>query len=542
MKTKLLFFLHLFIISSSSAQLVNWAHTGGGFGDDEVNSISVLPSGTSYIGGSFYSPCSFDTIQLSLPDTIHAFVAKISETGNTMWVKYFPAPGNSFGTVNEVAAAGESGCYMTGYWTDSLWIDTTLLINDGSSHSFFSRLDKNGSVLWAKQAFGTWNTADNVSTNSAGEVYFTGNYIDSMTIDTISIISTFSGAGSFIAKFDSSGTLIWLKNIEGVQVKIGDISIDINQSVVVTGWFDSNCLIDSISLGNGGGNSIFIVKFSNSGQLLWVRQDGGNSSTRADGISICSNNDILITGNYSATSATFDTITIPYLSGDDFSGFLARYDENGNIKWVNYQSSIQGDVWSYVVKEGASAKIYFSGFYYDTLVTSNGGLTETGPASFVASCDADGNMLWIKKFPGGDFNFDFSIDSMERIYAAGIFRDSIVLSPYQYFTQGQADFFYAQLDASTVGISQSIGNNDFVVSPNPSSGRFFVTQSDNKFKDAVLEVYNNLGILVMQQKIEFADQAERIEFVLGSNLKSGLYILVLRDKEMLNTKRVILSR
>ena len=64
-------------MQSTSAQLVNWAKTGGGFGNDEIHAISTQPSGTSYIGGNFYSPCNFDTSQLLLPDTANAFIAKI---------------------------------------------------------------------------------------------------------------------------------------------------------------------------------------------------------------------------------------------------------------------------------------------------------------------------------------------------------------------------------------------------------------------------------------------------------------------------------
>jgi len=529
-------------MQSTSAQLVNWAKTGGGFGNDEIHAISTQPSGTSYIGGNFYSPCNFDTSQLLLPDTANAFIAKIDNLGTLIWVKYFPTPGNSTGTITDVAAAWDGGCFMTGSWTDSIRLDSTLLIENGSVNTFFSRLDQNGTLLWIKQASGTLNYSGSVVSNYLGDVYFTGKYYDSLTIDSTTIINTLIGDGSFIVKFDSTGQFRWLKNIQGSQININDIAIDNLGSIVITGRFSATCIVDTTQLISNGSNDLFIAKYDTTGQLLWVRQDGGGSEGSGNGISICPNNDILICGSYTSPSATFDTITIPYLSGDDFSGFVARYNQDGNVKWVNYQSSINGDVWNYAVKQVTSNTIYFSGFFYDSLYFSNGSFMETGPASYLAACDQDGNMIWVKKFAGGNFNFDFSLDSSERIYISGIFLDSIIVTPYQFNTQGQSDFFFAQLASHTVGIQHPVINSELTISPNPSNGNIILRLSDANFANSDLQVFDGLGVLVMQQKINQNHTTRIIELNLDPGLKSGIYTILWMNKDKRYSKRIVIHR
>ncbi len=545
MKKITTFCIFLLFVQLTSAQLATWARTGGGSGNDEVHSISAHPSGTSFVCGNFYSPCAFDSLQLALPDTANAFIAKISDTGSTLWLKYFPTPGNSYGSVGSVAAAWDGGCFITGIWTDTILLDSTLFVASGAANRFFARLSQNGSVLWAKRAIGVANSlVSAVATNQQGDVYFTGHYSDSISIDTTTITNPFVGGygGSFIAKFDSTGMLIWLNNLQGSFNLINDIALDPKENVVVIGYFGSLAVFDTVQLTNLGNNQMFIAKYDSAGRFLWVRQDGGVSEVKGAGIAICPNNDIVVTGSYTAPFATFDTITIPYLSGDDFSGFVARYDQDGNIKWVNYQSSIHGDVWNYVVSTGTGNAIYFSGFYYDTLYFSNGGFMETGPASYIASCDVDGNMLWVRKFVGGDFNFDFSIDTSQRIYISGIFRDSIIITPYQFTSQGNSDFFFAQIGASTVSIQENDGGYEMVVSPNPSNGNFILTLADDKFESGVMQIYNELGALIFQRKLNYSEQTRRIEFNLDQGIKSGLYMIVLINKDKRYTKRIVLGR
>lgn len=534
--------IFLLVVQTATAQLFTWARSGGGVYSDEAWSISAQPSGTCFVGGRFFSPCLFDTIQFSLPDTNNAFVSKYSDAGAALWVKYFPTPGNSYGTVSGVAAAIDGGCFITGSWTDSIWLDSTLLVENGISDPFFARLNENGSVMWAKRGIGrTWHDAGTaVEANQLGDVYFSGYYTDTLTIDTTTIINSGGGYSSFIAKFDSLGNLLWLNNIQGNSCFLNDMALDSKGFVLVTGGFTSNAIFDTVQITSQGNRDIFIAKYDSTGRFLWVKQYGGGTEGNGVGIDVCPNSDILITGSYTAPYATIDTITIPYLSGDDFSGFVARFDQSGNVKWVNYQSSVHGDVWNSKVHSINGNTIYFSGFYYDSLFCSNGGFREAGPASYLAACDKDGNMIWVKKIERGE-SIDFSLDAIERLYVSGNFRDSIFLLPYQFTGQGNSDFFFAQLGASTVNVQQTGESKELLISPNPSNGNFVVRITDGKFENTLFQLYDMLGTLVLQQQFSTILQSQKIEFNLKKELKPGLYTLVLLNREKKYVKRIVLE-
>src|SRR4029077_7731002 len=94
-----------------------------------------------------------------------------------------------------------------------------------------------------------------------------------------------SGSGDFfIAKYDSSGNVLWAKSSTGIGDELGfKITTDISGNIYVTGLYTSTVTFGNTTLMNSGAEDIFIVKYDASGNMLWAKSAGGSGNDNAEG-------------------------------------------------------------------------------------------------------------------------------------------------------------------------------------------------------------------------------------------------------------------
>ena len=80
---------------------------------------------------------------------------------------------------------------------------------------------------------------------------------------------------SFIAKYDSSGNLIWSERSGGRDGdKIQSITLDGQGSIYVAGEFEDTAYWGPYMLVAQGGNNMFVARYDTTGNVLWVRNLG----------------------------------------------------------------------------------------------------------------------------------------------------------------------------------------------------------------------------------------------------------------------------
>ena len=124
-----------------------------------------------------------------------------------------------------------------------------------------------------------------IAVDSFGNVYVTGR-------------TSSQGAGSddvLIAKYDTSGTLLWQRVLGGANFDSGyGIAVDSSGNVYVTG---------STSSQGAGSDDVLIAKYDTSGTLLWQRVLGGASSDYGSGIAADSSGNVYVGGYTSSQGA-----------------------------------------------------------------------------------------------------------------------------------------------------------------------------------------------------------------------------------------------
>ncbi len=255
---------------------------------------------------------------------------------------------------------------------------------------------------------------------------------------------SFSDIGQLI-KYDTSGTILWTKNIGGTPE---DITVDSLGNVYIVGTFFNQVDFDTSAavsnLGYVNFQSLvfkFVLKLDNDGNFLLAKEIGGTPSS----IAIDSNQNIFITGIFKLTE-DFDpspSVINQFTSLDGYSIFITKLDNAGSFVWnkVIGKSTVStsgfGNCGGKKVLIDASNNVLVAGFFSDdvdfdpstgdTTYTSGGSSHTENP--FTLKLDNTGNFVWAKYFQSNQESVseDMTLDSAGNIYTTGTL-------------QGQMDF------------------------------------------------------------------------------------------------------
>ena len=216
---------------------------------------------------------------------------------------------------NDVETDSAGNSYMTGLFEGTTTFGAgeateTTLTSAGDFEIIVAKHDPNGALLWAKRAGGTgldWGFA--LAIDGAGNSYVTGRFTGTATFDS-TVMTTAGSDDIFVAKYDSSGALVWARRAGGSSTDEGrGIAIDSAGNSYVSGFFAGNATFglgdaNQTTLTSAGSLDVFVAKYDPNGELVWARGAGGSSSD--DGFEIATDGagNGYVTGRFGGT-ATF---------------------------------------------------------------------------------------------------------------------------------------------------------------------------------------------------------------------------------------------
>lgn len=309
----------IFLVKYDSTGNVLWARKAGNTDQDASFYVKTDYLNNVYITGNFHSSSiNFGSYTLinAYSNEADMFIAKYDESGNVVWAK--SAGGTSEDSGQGLVIDKSGNVFLLGvYSSSSITFGTTNLTNLGNYDIFLIKYNISGNVIWAKRAGGTYADYGNrIALDTIGNIYFTGNF-SSSTIDFDSISLTNAGNEDlFLAKYDSTGNVMWAKSMGGINSDVGyDIAFD--NSIYITGFFSSPTInFDSITLTRVGQSDIFLAKYDLSGNVIWALTSGGVSSDISYNIAIGTYDFIYISGNFNSSVLAFGSNTI---TSNDFN-------------------------------------------------------------------------------------------------------------------------------------------------------------------------------------------------------------------------------
>ncbi|MFA4851901.1 MAG: SBBP repeat-containing protein [Bacteroidales bacterium] len=335
----------IFIAKYNSSGNIQWAQRAGGLGNDWSNSLISDKNGNIYITGAFNSDTiTFGSITLANATTLgypDIFITKYDSNGNVIWAQR--AGGNDYDGSYSIISDANDNIYITGaFYSPSISFGSTILTQTGGGDIYIAKYNSVGNVLWAKSIYGTGNdVSNNISIDTQGNLYFSGYFKNSVITFGDTTLSNIGGSlNIFIAKCDSSGNVLWARNIQGHDWDIGKSCTDKNDNAYLAGFFfnDTITFDNNTFLTNAGGSDIFIAKYDSNGNVIWAKSVGGVNIDGVSSITSDMNGNIFVTGAFFSDFITFGGTTLSNVGGADV--FLAKLGSSIGICEIRSENSV----------------------------------------------------------------------------------------------------------------------------------------------------------------------------------------------------------
>lgn len=248
-------------------------------------SYNVYVTGYSYRAGSDFDYC---TIKYNL-------------TGVQQWVKYYDGPISGEDEAEKVTVDNSGNIYVSGF--------SQVTGANGFSYTTI-KYSTIGNFIWLRTYPGTspmtYVTA--IATDDSCHVYITGGY----TSKAVTI------------KYDSSGNQLWAQEYYGLgpngQTWANSLALDNYHNIYIAG----------LTHGLHTGHDFFTIKYSYDGVQQWVRRfniDSTDGDNEANSIAVDNAGNIFVSGF--SCSSNFDPMKLTTL----------KYSNSGDLLWVKRDSS-----------------------------------------------------------------------------------------------------------------------------------------------------------------------------------------------------------
>lgn len=451
------------------------------------------------------------------------FVSKWDDNGNELWTRYFDDEEANSVTTFALKKLNNS-ILVTGFFTGTVDFNpSATVVNSVTAFNvdgFLLSLSDDGNFDWVKQF------------RCNGAVLLSGLEVD----DANNIFLS----GIFVG------------------------SVDMNPSTSAT------TIITSNSVSFGAFSSGFLAKYSSTGELIWNRHLRGTAPTDMffPFIKKDSNNNIIMTGSFNGITSFLPTTT-SINSSEFYTSYLAKYDTNGTLNWTqqfgiptaNQTSFFTSSFTSNVLLDGCD-NIYVSGEFQgncDFDPSSNEKILQTLTNTidvFIGMYAPDGNHLWSMDIGNTgnpafvDFNgyLPIALNPNDDIIITGSYRGSFDFNP-----SSTATFL---LNSNNAGVPNNAGvfiakyenplacsltnptfiESQFSIAPNPAK-EFLNLEFQSTDSNYSISLYDATGKLVYElNNIEI--NQKRISL---PSLTSGLYLVKVATQSISHQQKIFIE-
>lgn len=299
---------------------------------------------------------------------------------------------------------------------------------------FLAKRTPSGTVAWAIELPGGGKITG-VAVDGHGDIFVTGNFIGTIDFGAGPVLSAGGSYDIFIAKYSAEGAHLWSKTfgspvVTGFATDTGyGIAVDTNDnSVVVTGVYDTSVDFGGGLLNPVGGVNLFLVKFRSDGVHGWSKRVVGANGAVPHAVAIDKTGNIFLTGEfYSPVNFGNGMVTNYGVSNSDM--FVAKYSTNGGNLWVKHFGRVATQCRGHSVAVDVAGDVIIAGVTTDTNSFGGALLGGRGMEDIVLAkySGVDGSHRWSTSFGSlyYDLPFGVAVDSAGRITITGAVRKPI---------------------------------------------------------------------------------------------------------------------
>ncbi len=238
----------MFLIKYDSLGNLKWLVQEGNINDDcKAYGVTTDTLDNVYVTGVFIDTAYFGTDTLTCPYTgVGAFIAKYDNLGSLLWTRK-----NCGGVGQSITTDNMNNIYITG--------EQPININS----IFIAKYNSNGDFIWQKSAKSSSTFSSNyIAADNNNNIYITGEYSGDAIFENDTLFGHQLHKWVFVAKYDSAGNFKWFTKGKSDFASLHCYEIACNKSneVFLTGNFYQSVTFDSLSLVSAGNTDGFIAK------------------------------------------------------------------------------------------------------------------------------------------------------------------------------------------------------------------------------------------------------------------------------------------
>ena len=294
--------------------------------------------------------------------------------------------------------------------------------------------------------------------DSNANAYVVGGFSGTANFGGTSLTAT-GDSDIFLVKYDSGGNVIWARRAGSTGSNTSDqgaaITLDPLGNIYITGEYQRTATFGGLSVTSVGNGDVFIAKYDNAGNVLWVRSAGGQYGDGGSAIAADTAGNCYVTGFYTGTSATFGGTALTNTGGQyDGHSFLAKYDTSGNFLFVKPEGgnalSLDSSGNLYLAGSSNAQSVTFSG-----VTITNGNTAAYSSMAYLVKYGPGGGVLWAKSVSGAvnttanvAQGYSVAVDSSGNSYLTGQFAGQVNFGSNKLTSFGSDDSYLCKFDPS----------------------------------------------------------------------------------------------
>ena len=307
-----------------------WVRQLSGTADEFSRGVSTDRAGNIFITGYFTDNVTFGTgsskVVLRTFGSNDGFLAKYAANGNFTWVKQFGGVGADLG--NAISVDRNGNVFVTGSAAAGSVFGTGAnskeFLPEALTDAFIAKFTNDGDFSWVQGAGGIGSDQGNgVATDASGNAYMVGIHAgavfgtgaDTQPLSTVLNITNGVTADGFLAKYDPTGRLVWVRNMGGQgNDQFNSVAVDASGNVYAGGQFNISAKLagggKSQTLVADGSLDGLLAKYTSDGTLVWARPLGGASSDAATGVAVGPTGALAVAGYFSYDQPTTGGVSV----------------------------------------------------------------------------------------------------------------------------------------------------------------------------------------------------------------------------------------
>lgn len=436
-----------FFILSSEAQQYNYVKKIAGTSNDRCNDIVSDKASNLYYCGTFSGYLGIANLLSLTSNNNDAFIVKMdARSGKPLWAK--GSTGTSNEGANAIAIDKSGNLYVVGVFNSNVKFENTTRTGSGLENMFIAKYNPQGGLIWLKMAGGIAQTRvspKDIKVGDDNNLYITGSLRGSINFGNLTVKShnpSLNSSDVFVAKYDTSGTSIWVNSFGKSGLTEGNgIETDKNGNIYIGGSQSDTLIAGNDTLVGNNFYYMYVLALDKNGIPKWLKRYA-NSGGSANAIKLNNKGQLFVTGE------------------SNRNAFLMQIDtSDGKSKWFKESKNAFTSAKSLALDNKGNIYItggvFYGGTFDNFVIKTECACSNNGFDMFTARYNDTGKVIWVQQGGGGSFDdigFGIDLDSKGDAYVVGIYASDANFGPFKLtaYSGQQTEGFTAKINTGLI--------------------------------------------------------------------------------------------